>query len=361
MSGRSPSASVVRRLEVPDADVVSCHALSPDEQLLAVCPNSEEIHIFELSGEQEYLRTDILTKHSQRVTGLDWSCHGRLVSASEDRTAFVWERTEDRSWRPVLVELKARRAALCVAWAPNGERFAVGLSSKDAAVCSFEPQVNCWVANKIGRARAAITAVAWHTSSEYLAIGSTDSKCMVYDANASIGSDAEVIEDAGAWVNAIAFSKNNILAFACQDSTVRFKDLPKGPAAVLEIVRWRGLPFLALAFIGRDQLVACGFDYVPVLFQQREGAWQVIGRLDAGSVTRSSISSSASLASKRESFDDARKRFLTAQSSRDSTREDTASSSTSHTNTITSCCVLSGFRFSTSGLDGQVIVWELSE
>ena len=49
--------------------------------------------------------------------------------------------------------------------------------------------------------------------------------------------------------------------------------------------RWPGLPFLCLTFLGRTQrlgalgprsaprLVACGFDYVPVLFQH-DGTWQ---------------------------------------------------------------------------------------
>ncbi|CAJ1335366.1 unnamed protein product [Effrenium voratum] len=348
-----PSASLVRRLEEPDIEVVSCHALSADEQLLALCPNSEDIVIFRLVSEK-YQRVAVLSKHSQRVSGLDWSCHGRLLSVSEDRTAFVWEQDSQGTWRSSNVELKAPRAALCAAWAPDGERFAVGLSSKDTALCHWEPEVSCWVAWKVGKSKAAITAVAWHSSSQYLATGSTDRHCMVYDVSLaeegrspSFGTP-QVTEDAAAWINAIAFSNGNVLAFACQDATLRFKALSGGRDAPVQLLRWRGLPFLCLAFVGRSQLVACGFDYVPVLFLQNEGTWQVAGSLDAGPATPSAASGM------RDSFDEARKRF------RGSTSGKVDATSSWHSNTITSCCPLGDGRFSTSALDGTVLVWEVS-
>ena len=346
-------ASLIRRLEEPDIEVVNCHAISLDEQFLALCANAEEIYIFELVSEQ-YQRTDaVLTKHSQRVTGLDWSCHRRLLSVSEDRTAFVWQQDSDGKWRPSNVELKAQRAALCAAWSPDGDRFAVGLSSKDTALCYWHAEVNCWVAMKVGKAKAAITALAWHPSSQYLATGSTDRHCVVYDVSMSeegagpgFGTP-QVTEDAGAWINDIAFSNGNVLAFTCQDATVRFKSLVGGRDAPVENIRWRGLPFLCLAFVGRTQLVACGFDYVPVLFLQRDGAWQVAGKLDLGAAVPSSGPGGV-----RESYDEARKRFRPTSSGKAATAE--------HSNTITSCCPFKDGRFSTSSLDGTVIVWELS-
>jgi len=349
-------ASLIRRLEDPDIEVVNCHAISPDEQFLALCANSELIHIFELVSEK-YQRNAVLTKHSQRVTGLDWSCHRRLLSVSEDRTAFVWEQDGDGAWRSSNVELKAQRAALCAAWSPSGDRFAVGLSSKDTALCYWQEEVSCWVAMKVGKAKAAITAVAWHSSSQYLAIGSTDTYCVVYDVSMTEEGTGpgfgtpQVTEDAGAWINDIAFSNGNVLAFTCQDATVRFKSLVGGRDAPVEKVRWRGLPFLRLAFVGRTQLVACGFDYVPVLFLQRDGAWQVAGSLDVGAVTPSS-----GPGGKSESFDEARKRFRGTSSG----GKAGAPATSWHSNTITSCCALKDGRFSTSSLDGTVLVWEIS-
>lgn len=312
--------------------------------------------MFQLLSEK-YQRSDVLTKHSQRVTGLDWSCFGRLLSVSEDRTAFVWERgTSDGTWRSSNVELKAQRAALCAAWSPNGELFAVGLSSKDTALCYWKEEVNCWVAMKVGKSKAAITSLAWHSSSQFLATGSTDRYCVVYDVSMSESGDLtpsfgtpQVTEDAGSWINDIAFSNGNVLAFTCQDATVRFKSLVGGADAPVEIVRWLGLPFLRLAFVGRTQLVACGFDYVPVLFVQRDGAWQVAGSLDVGGAP-----SGGPAGVVRESFDEARQRF------RGSTGGKASKPGSWHSNTITSCCPLKDGRFSTSALDGTVLVWEMS-
>ncbi|CAE6962412.1 ARPC1B [Symbiodinium natans] len=202
-------------------------------------------------------------------------------------------------------------AALCAAWAPDGERFAVGLASKDTAVCHYEPQVTAWVASKVGKSKAAITALAWHQSSQYLATGSTDRHLRVYDVTVTEeghgpGFNAlQVTEDASAWVNAIAFSRSNVLAFACQDATVRFKSLAGGPDAAVEVVRWKSLPFLDLAFVGRNEAPTAS----PLM---------KLG--DSEALPRTS----------------------------------------EHTNTITGCRALSDGRFSTSSLDGTVLVWELS-
>jgi len=362
-----PRASVVRRLEVPDADAVSCHALSKDEQLLALCPNTEDILIFRLQGE-EFQRAHVLSKHTQRVTGLAWSCNGRLVSCSEDRQAFVWEPDDTVGWRSVLVELRAPRAALCVSWAPNGLRFAVGLASRDTAVCHYENTVQCWVAWKVGRSKAAVGALAWHPTSQYLATGSTDRRCMVYDVNEAREEpfgQAQVTEDAGAWVNAVAFSPSGrFLAFLGQDSTARVKDLTGGPGAVVTVLRWKRLPFLRGCFLNDKSLVACGFDCVPVLIRQSQGQWEVCGSLDigpAGSVPASlSAGVDAAGAGGRDAFDNARSRFrgsaagATASSAR---KAELPTASSWHSNTITECSSLGGMRFSTSALDGQVLVW----
>ena len=47
----------------------------------------------------------------------------------------------------------------------------------------------------------------------------------------------QVTEDAGAWINDIAFSNGNVLAFTCQDATVRFKSLVGGRDAPVENIR----------------------------------------------------------------------------------------------------------------------------
>jgi actin related protein 2/3 complex subunit 1A/1B len=349
-----PSAQVSRSIEAPDVDVVNCHAISHDQRFLALCPNNEEIHIYDLkdpSGE----RVKVISKHTHRVTGLSFSSHGQLVSASEDRQAFVW--TYDAAsgeWYPDIVELKAQRAATCIAWAPDGNRFAVGLSSREICVCAFDEQMSYWLATVIRRGiKGSITSLSWHNSSSYLATGSTDRQLMVFDV-AEIGSEtfgsAQVAEDVGAWVNAVAFSPTGrMLGCVAQDSTVRFKDLGQGQQAPLTAVQWRRHPFLQGVFMDDSTFIACGFDCVPVLFSNSGGQWQFSTVLDLGAKPVAAVAD-------RETFEGARALFKKT----DGQRAGAAGSGAMHSNTITACSLIGENRFSTSGLDGLVLLWQFS-
>eukprot|EP00971_Amphidinium_carterae_P321504 6390696-Amphidinium_carterae.1 len=267
---------MLKSIDIPDIESIGCHAFSRGEKLLAISPCDERVIILKAVGD-DFKVLSTLTKHTQRVTGLDWSCHDRLVSVSEDRVGYVWTWSDDISeFRGSAAEISAPRAALCVAWSPDGLRFAVGLSSKDVSICHYEDAVRCWVPQKVGRAKAsegAITSVAWHPSSSYLATGSTDRRCIVYDTvhrGADFGKP-ELVENVNAWVNCVAFSTaGTFLVLASQDSTLRFKQLLKGPAEPLEVVQWRGLPFLRAVFLAEQCLVACGFDCQPVIFVRSE-------------------------------------------------------------------------------------------
>lgn len=307
-------------------DVIACHAFSHDGKLVAIAPASDgEIHIFELNGETHKLAS-ILPKHTARVLGLSFSITGKFVSISEDRLAYVWHQVGD-TWEPVSVFLKATRAPSCVAFSPNGDRFAIGLSSQDTRsvrVCSFNPQFGFWTAKSIGNFKGTVSCLAWHPTSQYLAAGSIDKSCSIFDVNEAEEppyGEVQVNEDAGAWVNAVAFSPSGrFLAFVSQDSAVRFKNLSKGPNSPSAVTHWRRLPFLTAIFVSEDLLVACGFNCVPVLIKHDNAteSWNVLGSIDPSKNPR-------------------------------------------HTNTITQCKSLGSDRMSTSGLDGRVTIWEMNE
>mmetsp|Transcript_29889 Transcript_29889/g.85618 ORF Transcript_29889/g.85618 Transcript_29889/m.85618 type:complete len:376 (+) Transcript_29889:55-1182(+) len=370
-----PKARVARKLGFPEVDVVSCHAFSADEKLLAICPNTEEILIFQRHG-TEFHRQAVLTKHMQRVTGLAWSGAGRLASCAEDRTAYVWEwDPEAGSWRSVVAELRAPRAALCLAWAPDGQRFAVGLASKDLGICYYEAGAKCWVAMKMGKSKAAVTCVAWHPTSQFIASGSTDRHCMVYDVNVNLMSPlksgfgkVEVTEDVGSWVNAVMFSpKGQFLAFFGQDATARIKDLVGGPGNAATVIRWRGLPFLQGAFISEKCLVGCGYDCAPVLFRRSDAGWEVSGVLRADSGIDASLAGeergSAAFQEARKLFRGSTSGSLGGPGAGGGAPKGAASSASDwFSNSITSCHLLStaAGRFSMSALDGQVAVCEVS-
>lgn len=367
----SHRAKVIRKLEVLDVDVISCHAVTKDEAFLALCPNNEEILIFQLEN-GEYQKFAVLSKHTQRVTGLSWSCEGHLASVSEDRTAIVWT-WDGTAWGTGLVELRAEKAALCVSWSPDGQRFAVGLASKETAVCHYDTEVQSWVSQKLTKSKASVTALAWHPTSMYLATGSTDRRCLVYDVNpeAEVFGQVQVVEEAGCWVNAVSFSPSGkFLAFVGQDSSIRIKDLAGGPTQPATIVRWRKLPFLACEFVSEKQLLACGFDCTPVMISLVGGSWKAL-ELDTSAPERAIPETAATGDDgSTSSFDQARANFRRGSSftpgapgalpGRPVVARRAEAPATLHTNTINSISVLTATRFSTSGLDGQVVLWEIS-
>merc|ERR1712039_35596 len=125
------------------------------------------------------------------------------------------------------------------------------------------------------------------------------------------------------------------------------------------MILWKGLPFLRGAFVGEKSFVACGFDNVPVLLRNTGGNWQVCGSLDSGGASPNaglSVGSAAPVSESQQasSFADAKSFF-----GRASVSATPGAGSTRHTNTITALSFLRGNRFTTSGLDGQVLVWEL--
>lgn len=295
----------------------------------------------------------------------------RSCACSEDRTAYVWEwDSASSTYLAVVVELRAPRAALCIQWAPNGTRFAVGLSSKDTAICYYEPQVSCWIALKVGKNKAAVGTLAWHPTSEYLATGSFDGRCVVYDVTEAkmlpppgekpFG-EALVTQDAESWVNSVAFSpKGAFLAYMCQDCTIRIKEMSSGPDGPAVVVPYKGLPFLRGVFVGEKSIVAVGYDNVPVLIKSSGGQWQVCGSLDTvGASPTAGPSGAAEQSEASKAFADAKNRFGGRGSMSAGGQARAAASTSRHQNTITGLTHLRDNRFTTSGLDGQILVWEL--
>lgn len=354
----------------PGPNVVNCHAFSQDFNLLAICFNDETIHIFEPTNDGAYEVSHELSKHRQRVTDLSFSPGNHLLSVAEDRGALVWERRPgEEEWTPAPVLMQARRAALCVSWSPDGSCFAVGLGSPAVAVCSW--QQDMWVGSNVSRKfRASVRAVAWYPvpprsrgessiselgpQFQLFATGSADGSCRVLDAagrtKAKFKSDT--------WVNSVAFSPSGqALAFAAQDSYVNvvvFRqalwDIP-GEVAKQDMVclpvMWPGLPFLRIAFLDDGALIAGGFDRHPVVFRREPRGWGMGVSLDEGCrrLRKSRVPTTFG------QVDDGLKL------PQDVKAKDT---DTAHTNVITGLRALNEKAFSTSGLDGQVIVWQMS-
>jgi actin related protein 2/3 complex subunit 1A/1B len=70
------------------------------------------------------------------ITSIDWAPHtNRIVTASQDRNAYVWQQTADPQtgkliWKPTLVLLRINRAATFVRWSPLENKFAVASGAR---------------------------------------------------------------------------------------------------------------------------------------------------------------------------------------------------------------------------------------
>ncbi|KAG9146684.1 hypothetical protein Leryth_005024 [Lithospermum erythrorhizon] len=159
------------------ADCITCHSWSPDQSMIAFCPNNSEVHIYRLLDDK-WEKLYVLQKHDQIVSGIDWSARSnKIVTVSHDRNSYVWNK-EGAEWVPTLVILRLNRAALCVQWK---NKFAVGSGAKTVCICYYEQENNWWVSKLIRkRHESSVTSVAWHPNNILLATTSTDGKCRVF-------------------------------------------------------------------------------------------------------------------------------------------------------------------------------------
>ena len=128
-------------------------------------------------------------QHDKIITSIDWApASNRIVTASQDRNAYVWQETPDPetgkvSWKPTLVLLRINRAATHVRWSPKEDKFAVASGARAIAVCSFDPENNWWVSKLLKKPiRSTVLAIDWHPNNVLLAAGSADMKARVFSA-----------------------------------------------------------------------------------------------------------------------------------------------------------------------------------
>ncbi|CAK9291011.1 unnamed protein product [Gordionus sp. m RMFG-2023] len=229
-------------------DPITCHAWNEQCDQIALSLNNNFVNIYAYTGRNWQL-IDTLEEHELRVTAIDWCPKtNQLATCGEDRNAYVWTCFEE-GWKPTLVLLRINRAAMCVKWSPNGNKFAVGSSAKLVAVCHFDEENDWWVSKHIKKSiKSTVTCIDWHPDNVLLAVGSTDFKTRIYSAilpeldknyvpslwgNAEkFGSLlAEFTNEYSGWVLGVSFSSTgNKLAWCSHDSTISLIDISSNPA-----------------------------------------------------------------------------------------------------------------------------------
>ncbi|XP_071054312.1 actin-related protein 2/3 complex subunit 1A-B [Onthophagus taurus] len=357
-------------IEVP----ITCHAWNKDKTQIALSPNNHEVHIYKRNG-SEWKLIDVLNQHDLRVMGIDWGPNtNRIVTCAVDRNAYVWTQGEDGKWKPTLVLLRINRAATCVKWSPNENKFAVGSGARLISVCYFESENDWWVSKHIKKPiRSTITAIDWHPNNVLLVAGSADFKVRVFSAyikdiektpeptpwgvKMPLGHlMAEFVNSpsGGGWVHSVSFSSDgNKICWVSHDSTINIADATKGNGnnAVFKL-RTEFLPFLSCIWVTNNSIVAAGHSCIPILYSINSDGGQL------------SFNAKLDASMKKETGGlSAMRKFQSLDKHSRSEINDTNLDSV-HQNAISSICVYSGEKgnvksFSTSGMDGQLVIWNL--
>ncbi|KAF9454603.1 actin-related protein ARPC3 [Macrolepiota fuliginosa MF-IS2] len=375
---------------------ITAHAFSANRKELAASLNSNDVRLYTRNG-SEWTPTETLSEHDKLITSIDWAPRSnRIVTASQDRNAYVWTETPDPEsgkliWKPTLVLLRINRAATHVRWSPLENKFAVASGARAIAVCSFDEESNWWVAKHIKKPiRSTVLSVDWHPNNVLLAAGSADMKARVFSgyikevderpAPSVWGSKlpfntvcGEFSSPAGGWVHAVGFSPSgDILAFASHDSSITVV-YPSGPA--IFTIRLPSLPLVALSWISEESIVAAGHDCKPLVYAGSEQGWQEVGTLDDASSSkasegpRSGFGGSGGVGRLKTgafaTFRDADTRGQSTLGGASSVSSDTKLN-TIHQNTITSVRPYEehgGYvtKVSTTGVDGTLVIWDTNE
>ncbi|KAI9348575.1 WD40-repeat-containing domain protein [Obelidium mucronatum] len=337
---------------------ITCHSFNQDRSQVAVSPSSHEVHIYRKTG-SGWALAHVLAEHDKLVTSLDWAAAtNRIVSCAQDRNAYVWTLDGSGAWKPQLVLLRINRAATCVRWSPREDKFAVATGARLVAIAHFDVDNDWYITKHIRKPiRSTALSVEWHPENILLAVGCADMKARVFSAYVK-GIDAKAANPVwgeklpfgtlcgefgtsnGGWVHDVAFSPSgNILAWVAHDGNARFFT-----------ALTTGLPLNTLAFVAEDAVVAAGHDCVPFLFKMTGSQWELVDRIDKGS--------SKSISNENSAMDMFKKMASRAQATTD------VELNSQHQNTITSIrpYLTQGDRvlqFSTSGVDGKLIIWRL--
>jgi len=344
---------------------ITTHAWNSTRDRVALSLNSKDVTIYQRAG-SEWRLQDTLDQHDLHVTGIDWAAKSnRIVTCAADRNAYVWTQEAGGKWRPTLVLLRINRAATCVKWSPEENKFAVGSGARLISVCYFEQENDWWVSKHIKKPiRSTITSLDWHPNNVLLAAGSTDFKVRVFSAyikdietkptptcwGAKMPLGQLMTEGSAAgWVHDVQFSATGQeLAWCAHDSSISVMSGADGNKVMS--LRTDQLPYRSLAWVGPAALVAAGYSCCPMLYVMEAGNLKLAAKLDQSQ--------------KKEGGGVSAMRKFQSLDKQSRSESDDTSLATLHQNSIAATRLVAGDRaaaskVSTSGADGLLVIWDV--
>lgn len=156
----------------------------------------------------------------------------------------------------------------------------------------------------------------------------------------------------GGWVHSVSFSSDgNKICWVGHDCAINIADATNGMAVFK--LKTEFLPFLSCQWISPTSLVVAGHSCIPVIYSvDQNNKIMLIGKLDQ--------------TQKKESTGISAMRKFMEMDKKGCSDSDDANFDSVHQNAIACICIYQGDKakgvrkISTSGLDGQMVIWDLS-
>ena len=398
-------------MSAPDAPIcesgIVAMVFNKDRTQCAFSPNNHLIHVYSTTagGKSEEPSTwrhiHTLENHDQAISGLDWHPEtDQLLSAAQDRTAFVWQRhpysptttthtktsvspqSDKEVWVPVLVLLDSsiKRGLTCCQWSTSGKKMYVGSAASNVGVGTFSEEDGWWMCRTSNCHNSTVTCLKPHPENDtVIATGSTDGTVSILStlvksvdgkgAGDKFGTQTARVKMPGlCWVYDVAWNTaGTTLAAVTHDSRVHILTVPStaelGALAVTQSISLKILPLRTINFISERHLVCGGFDCYPILLEgDNESGWKQTGKW---------VEAKGSAASGGGAMTQvALARLQLQNESASSGKAAVEVVSTKHKNIITGVVPLTKTYagatptkavFATTGMDGRVLFWKPSE
>lgn len=346
---------------------ISQHSWNKERTQLVVSTTDNKIRIFHSKNNSWNLEYD-LEEHEMLVTGIDWAPNtNRIASCSQDKNAFVWT-FEDGTWKPCLVVVRANKATTCIKWSPQENKIAIGTGARLVSICSYDKENDWWVPKQIKKPiSSTVNCLCWHPNNVLIAIGSCDFTTRVFSTYMKEIDDRPDPNPWGSkmpfgqllaeykttgWVHDVAFSPSGCrLAWVSHDSSLSIVDKTDRTSTEPVVHNSNSLPFTSVIWINEKELIVAGYDCQPSLFSFEGNIIKMVARLDVPPDEKNKNVNTA--------FQMFRNFSRTAADSIEGIQLKTL-----HQNTIFQVRPYLGradstSKFSTSGIDGLVAIWDV--
>ncbi|KAH8740786.1 actin-related protein Arp23 like WD 40 repeate protein [Cryptosporidium ryanae] len=304
--------------------------LLPD---VSIVSDNKDIYIYHLeSGFKPNNAPLKLSKHRNNISSIDWSLlpksycrasdksiYSQLLSVGEDLLVINWILKESNCSMEIVTQIINTLQSDCYPLSckfssllDNYCKFAISTTSGDVFIFNSRKIMSNddgvennhhLVANgykhlniiefgnllkfeqlKISISELPLTCINWSGDDRFLVCGGIENKGLILHISSNNEDceynefDLKLISSIDAQNSILACSispKNNLIVFTDRDSNIYFTEISKSFNCISDRLKWEGLPFFNLKFIGDKTIVGVGYDCIPVIFTQISGCiWQ---------------------------------------------------------------------------------------